>query len=281
LLIVGGGVIGMEMAGIFSALGVQVTVVEALDRILPGEEPDVSRLLLKTMRSVRFLTSALVKGIEKRELFNTTVESGEKTEMIETEKILWCTGRSPVVPAGLEKLGIDMHASGGIKVDKGMRTSVPGVYVAGDATGEWMLAYVASREAEIAVENITGGNALMDYSCVPSIIFTSPEVASVGVVPHDAPGLKKGTSRVAALGRARTAEANDGFANVYTDSEGRLVRVKIAAPHATDLIAWAALAVKKGMTVSDFLDPVYTHPTFSEIVKEAAEDCLGLSVHKG
>jgi len=281
LLIVGGGVIGMEMAGIFSALGVQVTVVEALDRILPGEEPDVSRLLLKTMRSVRFLTSALVKGIEKRELFNTTVESGEKTEMIETEKILWCTGRSPVVPAGLEKLGIDMHASGGIKVDKGMRTSVPGVYVAGDATGEWMLAYVASREAEIAVENITGGNALMDYSCVPSIIFTSPEVASVGVVPHDAPGLKKGTFPVAALGRARTAEANDGFANVYTDSEGRLVRVTIAAPHATDLIAWAALAVKKGMTVSDFLDPVYTHPTFSEIVKEAAEDCLGLSVHKG
>lgn len=281
LLIVGGGVIGMEMAGIFSALGVQVTVVEAIEKILPGEEPDASQLLLKTMRSVRFLTSTLVKGIEKGELFKTTVLSGETKEVIETEKILWCTGRSPVIPAGVEKLGVEMHPSGGIKVDRGMRTSVHGVYATGDATGEWMLAYVASREAEIAVENIAGGNALMDYSCVPSIIFTSPEIASVGVVSHDAPGLKKGTFPVSALGRARTVEANDGFANVYTGERGRLVRVTIAAPHATDLIAWAALAVKKGMTVGEFLDPVYTHPTFSELIKEAAEDTLGLSVHKG
>ncbi len=281
LLIVGGGVIGMEMAGIFSALGVQVTVVEALDRILPGEEPDASQFLVKTMRSVRFLTSALVKGIEKKEVFKTSILSGEKTEVIETEKVLWCTGRSPVIPVGLEKLGVEMHASGGIKVDKGMRTSVPGVYATGDATGEWMLAYIASREAETAVENITGGNALMDYSCVPSIIFTSPEIASVGTVSHDAPGLKKGAFPVSALGRARTAEANDGFANVYINGEGRLARVTIAAPHATDLIAWAALAVKKGMTISEFLEPVYTHPTFSELIKEAAEDILGLSVHKG
>jgi dihydrolipoamide dehydrogenase len=281
LLIVGGGVIGMEMAGIFSALGVQVTVVEALDRILPGEEPDASQLLIKTMRSVRFLTSSLVKGIEKEDVFNTTVLSGEKTEMIETEKIIWCTGRAPVLPVDMEKLGVEMNASGGIKVDRGMRTSVPGLYAIGDVTGEWMLAYVASREAEIAVENITGGNALMDYSCVPSIIFTSPEIASVGITPHDAPGLKKGTFPVSALGRARTAEANDGFANVYSDGEGRLVRVTIASPHATDLIAWAALAVRSGMTVREFLEPVYTHPTFSELIKEAAEDTLGLSIHKG
>jgi dihydrolipoamide dehydrogenase len=281
LLIVGGGVIGMEMAGIFSALGVQVTVVEALDRILPGEEPDASQLLVKTMRSVRFMTSTLVKSIEEGEVFKTTVLSGEQTELIETEKILWCTGRSPVIPVGLEKLGVEMHASGGIKVDKGMRTSVPGVYAIGDVTGEWMLAYIASKEAETAVENIAGGNALMDYSCVPSIIFTSPEIASVGTLSHDAPGLKKGTFPVSALGRARTVEANDGFANVYTDGEGRLARVTIASPHATDLIAWAALALRKGMTVGEFLEPVYTHPTFSELIKEAAEDILGLSVHKG
>jgi dihydrolipoamide dehydrogenase len=230
---------------------------------------------------VNFLTSTLVKGIEKGDLFKTTVLSGEKTEVIESEKVLWCTGRSPVVPSGLEKLGVERHTSGGIKVNRGMRTSVPGVYAIGDVTGEWMLAYIASREAETAVENITGGNTLMDYSCVPSIIFTSPEIASVGTMPHDTPGLKKGTFPVSALGRARTAEANDGFANVYTDSEGRLVRVTIASPHATDLIAWAALAVRRGMPISEFLEPVYTHPTFSEIVKEAAEDCLGLSIHKG
>lgn len=281
LLIIGGGVIGMEMAGIFSALGVQVTVVEALDRILPGEEPDAAQLLVKIMRNVRFMTSTLVKGIEKGEGFKTTVLSGEKTEVIETEKILWCTGRLPHVPVGLEKLGIERHVSGGIKVDKGMRTSIPGVYAIGDVTGEWMLAYIASREAETAVDNITGRNILMDYSCVPSIIFSSPEIASVGTMPYDASGLKKGTFPVSALGRARTAEANDGFANVYTGEGDRLVRVMVAAPHATDIITWAALAISKGMTVKEFLEPVYTHPTFSELIKEAVEDTLGLSVHKG
>ncbi len=230
LLIVGGGVIGMEMAGIFSSMGVNVTVVEALERILPGEEPDASQFLVKVMRNVRFMTSSIVKGIEKGEWYKTSILSGEKIEMIETEKVLWCTGRSPVVPVGVENLGIERHASGGIKVDKGMKTSVPCVYAIGDATGEWMLAYIASREAEVALENIMGGDALMDYSCVPSIIFTSPEIASVGNMHHDATGLIKGTFPVSALGRARTAEANDGFANVYTDEKGRLVRVTIAAP---------------------------------------------------
>ena len=281
LLIVGGGAIGMEMAGIFSPLGTKVTVVEAMERILPGEEPDASRLLLKTMRNVHFMTSALVKGIEIGEGFKTSILLDGAIEVIETEKILWCTGRAPVVPESMELLGVERHASGGIKVDKGMRTSVPGVYAIGDVTGEWMLAYIASREAEVAVDNITGGNALMDYSYVPSIVFTNPEIASVGILHHDASGLIKGTFPISALGRARTAEANDGFANVYSDERGRMVRVTIAAPHATDLIAWASLAVGKGMTIKEFLEPVYTHPTFSELIKEAAEDTLGLSVHKG
>jgi dihydrolipoamide dehydrogenase len=281
LLIVGGGVIGMEMAGIFSSLGTDVTVAEAMERILPGEEPEASQLLVKTMRKVRFMTSSLVKSIPRGEGFKTTILSEGQIEEIETEKILWCTGRAPVVPEGMEMLGIERNASGGIKVDKGMRTSVPGVFAIGDVTGEWMLAYIASKEAEVAVDNIKGGNALMNYSCVPSIVFTSPEIASVGIMPYDAHGLKKGTFPVSALGRARTAEANDGFANVYTDENNRLVRVTIAAPHATDLIAWASLAVSKGITVQEFLEPVYTHPTFSELIKEAAEDSLGLSIHKG
>jgi dihydrolipoamide dehydrogenase len=281
LLIVGGGVIGMEMAVIFSSLGTKVTVVEAMERILPGEEPDASQLLVKTMRTVRFMSSSLIKEIKTGEGFKTSILSGGKIEEIVTEKILWCTGRAPVVPEGIESLRIERHASGGIKVDKGMRTSVPGIFAIGDVTGEWMLAYIASREAEVAVDNITGGNALMDYSCVPSIVFTSPEIASVGIMHHDASGLKKGTFPVSGLGRARTAEESDGFANVYTDKRGRLVRVTIAAPHATELIAWASLAVSKGMTIREFLEPVYTHPTFSELIKEAAEDGLGMSVHKG
>jgi dihydrolipoamide dehydrogenase len=281
LLIVGGGVIGMEMAGIFSFLGTDVSVVEAMERILPGEEPDASQLLVRIMRNVRFMASSQVKAIENVEGFKTTILSDGKTEVLKTQKVLWCTGRSPVVPHGMDLLEADRHASGGIRVDNTMRTSIPGIFAIGDATGEWMLAYIASREAEVAVDNITGGNAVMDYSCVPSIVFTSPEIASIGIMPHDAPGLEKGSFPVSALGRARTAEANDGFANVYTDKKGRLVRVTVAAPHATELIAWASLAVSRGMTVQEFLEPVYTHPTFSELVKEAAEDNIGLSVHKG
>jgi len=281
LLIAGGGVIGIEMAYIFSSLGSKVTVVEAMDRILPAEEPDVSNLLARTMRNVRFVTSARILDISLNNDYTTTLALKDGLETLDASKVLWCTGRSPVVPSGADKIGIKKNSAGGISVDEKMRTSVPGIYAVGDVTGEWMLAYTASKEAEVAVHNITGSSETMDYSCIPSIVFANSEIASVGIGFKETAGMKKGTFPVSALGRARTAEENEGFANVYVDENERIRRVAIAGPHATDLIAWACLAIKKGMTAHDFLKPAYTHPTYSEILKEAVEDALGISVHKG
>jgi dihydrolipoamide dehydrogenase len=140
-----------------------------------------------------------------------------------------------------------------------------------------MFAYAASKEAEVAVDHLTGGNARMSYANIPSIVFTDPEIASVGTIIT---GARKGTFPVSALSRARTLEANDGFATIYTDHSNRIERVTIMAPHATELIAWASLAVDQGLTIEQFLHPYYTHPTLSELLKEAAEDVHGLSIHK-
>lgn len=131
----------------------------------------------------------------------------------------------------------------------------------------------------MAVDCIAGGSMKMDYSAIPSIVFTNPEIASVGRRPNTSHA-KKGTFPVSALGRARTMDASEGFASVYTDMEGRMERVTIMAPHATELISWAALAVEKKMQLKDFLKPHYPHPTMAELVKEAAEDCLGLCINK-
>ena len=119
----------------------------------------------------------------------------------------------------------------------------------------------------------------MDYSAIPSIVFTNPEIASVGKQVNPVL-VKMGTFPVSALGRARTMEASEGFATVYCSPEGKMERVTIMAPHATELISWATLAIEKGLHIEDFIKPHYPHPTMAELLKEAAEDCLGLSVNK-
>jgi dihydrolipoamide dehydrogenase len=277
LAIIGGGVIGCEMAHIFSSLGAKVTVIEALDRILATEDEDVSSALAKTMREVDFITSARITGIEGTSPYTITAQTPDREFTIQTEKILTCIGRAPHIPPGLTSLGIDLTPQGGIAVDDRMQTSLPGISAVGDVTGAYMFAYAASKEAEVAIDHLTGGNARMSYANIPSIVFTDPEIASVGTIIT---GARKGTFPVSALGRARTLEANDGFATIYTDHSNRIERVTIMAPHATELIAWASLAVDQGLTIEQFLHPHYTHPTLSELLKEAAEDVHGLSIHK-
>jgi len=145
-----------------------------------------------------------------------------------------------------------------------------------------MYAYVASKEAEIAVDHITGGSRRISYHNIPSIIFTSPEIASVGksLDELDQSDSTHGMFPVSALGRARTMEANDGFAHVVCSADGTIKRVTIVAPHATELIGIASLAIDQGITAEDFLSLYHPHPTLSELLKEAAEDVLGISVHK-
>ncbi len=283
LLIVGGGAIGMEMAEIFSALGTEVTVVEHMDRILPMEDPIVSEEMTNILRHITILTSSRVDAIHtdsKAGEFEVSIKGPEDNVNLRTEKILVSTGRIPNVPRELLEMGIELNARGGIKTGPTMETSIRGIYAAGDVTGEYMLAYVAMKQGKIAAENISGHRKTMDYDYIPSVIFTSPEIASVGRPIEELRGSKKGVFPVSALGRARTMEENTGFAQIYTSSSGKMERITIVAPHATELIGWAALALRKGMNIDEFLSVTFPHPTISEILKEAAEDVLGLSIHK-
>ncbi|MEN6472933.1 MAG: dihydrolipoyl dehydrogenase [Syntrophaceae bacterium] len=277
LAIIGGGVIGCEMAHIFSSLGTKVTVIEALDRILFSEDPEVSSALVKIMRQVDFITGARITAIDGFGPYSVAVESPDGSRTIQVEKILACIGRAPILPPGLEELGLALREGGGIVVDEYMRTTCPKVYAVGDVIGAHMFAYAASKAAEVVIDHVTGGDKRMSFTNIPSIVFTDPEIASVG---GSSGGSAKGTFPVAALGRARTMEAHEGFANVYADPDGRLTRISIMAPHATELIAWASLAIDRGLSVEEFLHPHYTHPTLTEVIKEAAEDVLGFSVHK-
>lgn len=282
LTIVGGGVIGMEMAHIFSTLGTKVTVVEAMERILPFEDPDVSDFLKRNSRTIKIYTSSRVTDIQGEGPYRITVESSDGNEALVSEKMLLCIGRAPVIPLGIEPSAVSLNSSGGIQTDHFMQTSLSCVYAIGDVTGEYMYAYVASKEAEIAVDHITGGNRKISYSNIPSIIFTNPEIASVGksLDELDRADIKHGMFPVSALGRARTMEANDGFAHVVCSALGKIERVTIVGPHATELISTASLAIERELTAEDFLRLYHPHPTLSELLKEAAEDVMGLSVHK-
>jgi dihydrolipoamide dehydrogenase len=284
LVILGAGAVGMEMAHVFSHLGSEVTVVEALDRVLPGEDEEVSMAIASHYRRVRFITGArlLHAGSGPRGV-SLEMETASGITSTEAELCLLCTGREPVLPEGVVKAGIELNERGGISVDPCMCTAARGVYAAGDVTGSHMYAYVAAREAEVAVAHLTGGKALaMDYANIPGVVFTDPEVASVGrAVPvRQDSGIMKGTFPVSALGRARTMDESEGFATVTCTPDGVIRRVSILAPHATELISWASLAVHAGLTLEEFLGPLYPHPTMAELLKEAAEDALGRCINK-
>ncbi len=281
LAIIGGGVIGMEMAHIFSTLGVKVSIIEALARILPLEDRHVSEYIARIYRRIDIRTSTRICGANGSGPYTLSLDTPEGLKTLETEKILLCIGREPVLPEGAHELGLARSQSGGVRVDEYLRTSIPGIYAVGDVTGEHMYAYVASREAAVAVGNITGSAAAMSYVNIPSVIFTEPEVASVGHgTEEDGTGdIRTGTFPVSASGRARTMEENEGYAHVTATNSGELRRISIIAPHATELIPWATLALHKGLSAREFLEPFCPHPVLAELLKEAAEDIEGISVH--
>ncbi|OPZ57019.1 MAG: Dihydrolipoyl dehydrogenase [Deltaproteobacteria bacterium ADurb.Bin510] len=279
LAIVGGGVIGLEMAGVFEALGSKVTVIEKLPRILASEDAELSQELVRNYRKVRFMTETAVESLEgEAGQLKLSLSTPEGLAELEVAAVLLAVGRKPNLPAGAGELGLELNARGGLKVDANMRTSCANVYAVGDVTGEYTLAYVAAREAEAAVWDILGHSHPVDYAHIPSIVFTQPEIASVGDLPQGLE-LKSGSFPVTALGRARTMEASTGAAKVYVDEKDRLRRVSLMGPNVTELVSWASLAVEQGLTLAEFLKPCYPHPTMAEMLKEAAEDARGLCLN--
>ncbi|MDD5743298.1 MAG: dihydrolipoyl dehydrogenase [Mesotoga sp.] len=283
LAIVGGGVIGVEFATFFSTFGVKTTIVELADHILPYEDTDVAEEIRKVLKKkgVTILEKTKVVSVEKLDkgyLLNTT---GDEEITIEAEKVLVAVGRRAVLSDDIKNLGLEIVR--GVVTDRRMKTSVQGVYAIGDIRAGIMLAHVASYEGIVAAHNIAGEELEMDYCAVPSIIFSSPEVASTGLKESD---LKDRSDVVvsrfplSANGRARTILESSGFVKVLAEhGTGRVLGMSIVSPSATDLIMEAVIAVKNGLTVEQLENSIHPHPTLSETVLGALEGIEGKSIH--
>ena len=302
VLILGGGVIGCEFAFILAALGAQVTVVEALSRMLPlpWVDEDSSKVLEREMkkRKIMFMLNRTVSGIDMGgEKCRVTVgpysaEQGPehkpvKTSVVEVDKILICVGRRPVTQGiGVEELGVKLDESGWIVAGERMETSASGVYAIGDILGpsKIMLAHVASREGIVAAENAMGRHKTMTYDVVPGAAFTMPEVANVGLTEAQAKErgyhIRSDSVLFRNLGKPHVIGEIAGHAKIVSDGEsGRVLGVHIVGPHASDLIAEAALGMKLGCTVQDLADTIHAHPTLAEVLFEASLKGLDRPLH--
>lgn len=284
VLIVGGSAVGCEFAAWFCAVGADVTLIEMMPRILPAEDAEIARRLGMYLKKRRVTIRAGTR-IERIEGEGTDVVAYVRgDDPLRADRVLLAMGRSLNLHGiGLEEAGIRFDRSG-IEVDGRMRTSHPNVYAAGDVTGRSLLAHVASTQGLVAAENATQGNREMRYDLVPNCIFTMPEVASVGLSDESAraAGLEIGVGKFpfTANGKASAIGETDGFVKIVAETgTGRLLGVHILGPHATDLIAEAALAMKMGATAADLEDTIHAHPTLSEAVREAAEACAGRAIH--
>ena len=286
ILIVGAGVIGCEFAFILNELGCRVTIVEMMDRALPLEDAETSKVLEREMRKKRMIlkTGMKIEGIEKTADGKVAARVSDGSRIV-SEKILVSIGRAFCTESiGLPNAGVSLTKKGTIAVSDRFETNVPGVYAAGDVIGGLMLAHVAWAEAIAAVENSFGSERSLDYASIPWGVFTSPEIGRVGLTEEEALKngieLKIGRFNFRLLGKAHAMGEIEGFVKIIADAkDDRVVGVHIIGPHATDLIHEAALAVRWKMTSSQIASLIHTHPTLSEAVMEAAGDIHGGAIH--
>jgi len=287
MLIIGGGVVGIEFAGIFKAFGVEVTVVEMLPRILLPIDEEIARRLTQLLKrkGIEILNDCKVREIKNNnqnlEVLVYTVD-GEKK--LETEKILLAAGRVPELGnIDVQGLGIELDGKA-IKVDEKMRTNIPGIYAVGDVVGKIMLAHVASREGIVAVENISGKEVLMDYKAVPNCVFSMPEVASVGLTEEEARkennNIKVSKFPFTTNGKALGMGEAEGLVKIIADADtSELLGFHILGAHASDLIAEGTLALSMEATAFEIVNTIHAHPTLAEAIAEAAEGILGKPIH--
>ncbi len=285
LLIIGAGVIGCEFAFIYREFGSEVTMVEMMPGAVSTEDEEISAILEKELKKRKIKLAANIK-VEKIEIKENSVLaflSDGKT--IEAEKVLVSIGRAiNSKDIGLENIGVKTGQRGEIITNDRMETNVKGVYAVGDVTGGIMLAHMASKEGMIAAENALGGDAVINRSVVPAAIFTSPEIASVGLREKQALDkgyrIKIGRFQFRALGKAHAMGEISGLIKIIADGQNdKILGAHIIGPHASDLIHEIALAVNKGLTVKDIADTIHAHPTLSEGIMEAAEDVHDSAIH--
>ena len=275
VVIIGGGVIGMEFASFFSNLDVKVQVVEMLDEIVPVLDAEIARALRKACSGVEFTLGARVEKIDGEGVHFT---KDGKPGVAPGELILMSVGRRPnVTGIGLEDLGLDIHKSG-IQVDEHMRTNLPGMYAVGDVTGRSLLAHSAYRMADVAVNDVLGRGSQMRYHAVPSVVYTIPEAASCGLTQEDAEkiGKKVRTANLPMRANGRfLAEfgKEPGFCKVVVDDQSDvLLGVHMFGGYCSELIFGAAVMIEAELRVQDVKDVVFPHPTVSEILPDTLRE---------
>ena len=280
LLVIGGGIIGLEMATVYEALGSKVTIVELMDQIIPGADKDIVTPLMKRV-SKRFEAIHLKAKVTKVEAapagLVVSFEGGSAPATDTYDKILVAVGRRPNGRGiGAENAGVAVDERGFVTVDKQMRTNVPHIFAIGDVVGQPMLAHKAVHEGKVAAENASGHPAFFDAKVIPSVAYTDPEVAWVGMTENEAKakGVKygKGVFPWAASGRSLSLGRDEGITKVlFEEGSERIIGCGIVGPSAGDLIAEAALAIEMGADAADIGATIHPHPTLSETVGMAAE----------
>lgn len=273
LVVIGGGVIGMEFASFFNSLGTKVTVVEMLPEILGGLDFEVSAMLrdIYTKKGITFNLNARVVQIDGNKV---VLEKEGETHSVEGEKILLSVGRRPVTKGfGLENLQVELLRNG-IKVDEKMRTNVPGVFAAGDVTGFSLLAHTASREGEVVVNNLIGRNDIMRYNAIPGVVYTNPEVAGVGETEESAKakGIAYKVAKLSMAYAGRFVAENEGGSGVCKvlvgEKHGEVIGVHMLGNPSSEIIYGACIAIEQEMTLKEMQEVIFPHPTVSEIIKE-------------
>jgi dihydrolipoamide dehydrogenase len=287
-VVIGGGYIGLEMGMMYNHLGSKVTVLEATGGALPGQDLDCVKVIERSLKKskVKLLVNTFAKKWAKSgDGLVVTIEKNGKQEEIACDQILSTVGRRPYTEGlGLENVGLSTNERGFIEIDKQMRTSVPNISCVGDIAGQPMLAHKGSKEGLVAAAVIAGQPEEYDVRCVPAVIFTSPQMASVGMTEDQAKEAGHepitGSFPFKASGRAMTLQETDGMVKVVSDAKSDLILgVHMVGPEVTELIAEAALAIEMGATSEDLARTIHAHPTLPEALMEAAEAVHNMAVH--
>lgn len=287
--VVGGGYIGVELGTAYAKLGSKVTVIEKGGKILPSIEESASEIVFKRMQELGIdfcLNSSQESVVQQDGRIRITISSPDKgRQELEFDKVLVAVGHKPSTEGlKLENVGVQLTEQGFVKVDSKRRTTAPGIYAIGDVAGHPMLAHKASREGKVVAEIIAGKDVEYDNKVVPAVIFSDPEVASVGLQEGEAQRqgveVMVGVFNMRGLGRSLTVNRPHGFVKLIADAHTQAVLgALVVGEQASDLIAEIALAIESGLLLEDIAYTIHSHPTFAEAIEEAAEAALGKAIH--
>lgn len=290
MVVIGAGVIGLEMGSVYARLGTEVTVVEFLDAITPGMDAEVQKVFQRTLKKqgLKFTMGAAVQSVETlktKAKVNYKLRKDDSNHQLDADVVLVATGRKPYTDGlGLEALGVEMTPRGQIKTDDQWRTNVAGIYAIGDAIEGPMLAHKAEDEGMAAAAVIAGQRGHVNYGVIPGVIYTHPEVANVGKteqeLKQEGRAYKVGKFSFMGNGRAKAVFAGDGFVKLLADAEtDRILGAHIIGPMAGDLIHEICVGMEFGASAEDIALTCHAHPTFSEAVREAALACGDGPIH--